>query len=296
MAEKQVGPKTASQTYNENISSKGDIISIDHPKISQIGEGIWSKMLSLGLSENVRIIGSKDMLLCKPRSNDRNDSKCHLSAKINLNRDVTAQSDLPLPNSNVFNCQTKPKVKLSCSSSDNTEQFYRTRPKASLSNLKDSTYENDCHTQPKRNTCQTEPKPIYESDISNQSELERMFKRIKDKHSVNKIDKSCKNIAKLSPKSSPRNKRIKSKLQDKNTSPSIKTLLSQNKKVNSIKKKEPNKVRTLIMDLEKPKPRSPIVRKSKKVQICPNQSTILSFYSRTDEKDKALSNDKDRSK
>ena len=133
-----------------------------------------------------------------------------------------------------------------------------------------------------------------------------MFMRIRDRNSIEKIDKSCKKIAKFSPKdvkgtkniisNSPRNKRVNSASHNKDRSPSIKTVLSQNKKVSSIRKKEPNKVRTLIMDLEKPKPRSPIVRKPKKVQICPNQSTILSFYSRTDEKDKALSNDKDRSK
>ena len=120
--------------------------------------------------------------------------------------------------------------------------------------------------------------------------------RIRDRNSVNKIDKSCRNIAKLSPKSSPRNKNIKALVHGTVKSPSIKTVLSQNKKISSIKKKEPNKVRTLILDMEKPRTRSPIVRKMKKETVLPNQSTIPTFFSRSNEKDMALSNNKDRSK
>ena len=133
-----------------------------------------------------------------------------------------------------------------------------------------------------------------------------MFMRIRDRNSIEKIDKSCKKIAKFSPKdvkgtkniisNSPRNKRVNSASHNKDRSPSIKTVLSQNKKVSSIRKKEPNKVRALIVDMEKPKIQSPIVRKLKKEKVLPNQSKIPTYFSRLNEKDMAFSNKEDRSK
>ena len=130
-------------------------------------------MVKLGLSDNVKLIGSKDMLLCKPKSKDENNSKSHLltdivissddvmnqidnhsdlpilntnkpksqdenNSKSHLSTDIVissddvmnqidSHSDLPILNTNEIDCQTKPKVKLSSSNSDNTSHVYRLR-------------------------------------------------------------------------------------------------------------------------------------------------------------------------
>ena len=57
-------------------------------------------------------------------------------------------------------------------------------------------------------------------------------------------------------------------------SPSIKSVLKSNKKDKSIKKKEPNRVRKIIMDLENPK----IIHKSKSTVTvtCQKKSSLIS--------------------
>ena len=86
-----------------------------------------------------------------------------------------------------------------------------------------------------------------------------MFKRIKDRKSSLKVNN---NKIKDSPKSrinSPKKLIRSSELK----SPSIKSVLKSNKKDKSIKKKEPNRVRKLIMDLEKPRS----IQKTQSVKI-----------------------------
>ena len=78
--------------------------------------------------------------------------------------------------------------------------------------------------------------------------------------------------------------------ENKNTPKSIKTVLSQNKKSNSIKKRHTNKVRNLIMDIEKPKIQSPIARKPRVKRVLPNQLTIPALFKDMKHTDDASNN------
>ena len=291
-----LGQKTNLSVPAIEIQSKSEIIDIDGQKNYEGGLNKNVEGILDGENMTSNTGKSDSFLKSKNKSRDNLRQCCPLEVK-NVdsdNSDVTSVIDdvteaeseslcsrvKPVFNPALtedLNCQIQHKVKLNIQkdnlpmqslvsniSSGNKLNNCHTRTKLTAQDIKSDMGRKTGHkgidsNEPEEINCQTRPQPKQIVNDSKLSELELMFKRIKDRKSSLKVNN---NKIKDSPKSrinSPK-KLIKS---SELKSPSIKSVLKSNKKDKSIKKKEPNRVRKLIMDLEKPRS----IQKTQSVKI-----------------------------